>query len=79
MTRVNMHEAKTHLSRLVEAARRGEEVVVARAGEPVARIVAFEQHRPPIRIGLYEGQRFEMSEDFDTLPDDIAAAFEGEP
>lgn len=71
-----MHEAKTHLSRLIEEVAAGEEVVITRRGEAVARLVAS---RPAAsrRFGLDEG-RFEIPESFDDpLPDDIQAAFEG--
>jgi antitoxin (DNA-binding transcriptional repressor) of toxin-antitoxin stability system len=73
-----MHEAKTNLSKLVAAVERGdvEEVELARAGQVVARIVAA---RPPRnrRPGVWAG-RVAMHDDFDELPDDIAAAFGGE-
>lgn len=61
---VNVHEAKTHLSRLLERVERGEEIVIARAGKPVARLVPIEpvvRRRP---IGRYRGQIW-MSEDLD--------------
>jgi prevent-host-death family protein len=66
---VNIHEAKTHLSRLVEAAVRGEVVVVAKAGKPMVKIVALEEapatkKRP---IGFMEGQI--------SVPDDIKTPF----
>jgi antitoxin (DNA-binding transcriptional repressor) of toxin-antitoxin stability system len=76
--RVNMHEAKTHLSRLVAAVESGEadEVEIARAGQVVARIV------PPRPVaarhpGFWSG-RVHVNDDFDELPDGIAAAFRGE-
>ena len=50
-----MHEAKTHLSRLVERAAAGEEVVIAKAGRPVARLVALEE-RSPREPGLWKGK-----------------------
>ena len=71
---VNVHEAKTHLSRLLERVERGEEIVIARAGKPVARLVAIEPvpHRP---MGLYEGQ-IHVSADFDEpLPWQIFPGF----
>jgi prevent-host-death family protein len=74
---VNIHEAKTHLSRLVDRAARGEEVVIARAGRPVARLVALAAEREPRRLGLYAGQ-VEVAPDFDDLPGDLRAAFEGD-
>jgi antitoxin (DNA-binding transcriptional repressor) of toxin-antitoxin stability system len=74
-----MHEAKTNLSKLVAAVERGDvdEIELARAGQVVARIVAA---RPPRdrRPGAWAG-RVAIHDDFDALPDDIAAAFEGDP
>ena len=78
---VNMHEAKTHLSRLVEAASRGESFVIARAGKPLVKVVAIE---PPSvdnvgrMFGFMKGE-FTIPEDFDTMmQDEIIAMFEGE-
>jgi prevent-host-death family protein len=74
---VGMHEAKTTLSRLVDAAQGGEEVVITRRGHPVARI---EPVRPPrARISLFGSLRgqIEMSDDFDDLPEDVLRDFEG--
>jgi prevent-host-death family protein len=72
---VNIHEAKTHLSRLVEEAAVGEEIVIAKAGRPIARLVPYVSQRVPRPIGLYDGQPFDIAEDFDRLPEDLAAAF----
>jgi prevent-host-death family protein len=77
MAQVNIHEAKTHFSRLVERAEAGEEIVVARAGKPVARLVPYEAEKRPSLWGVWEGQVV-IHEDFDELPDDVAAAFRGE-
>ncbi len=74
---VNMHEAKTHLSRLVDRAARGEEIVIGRAGKPVARLVAYEEQRGPRTPGSWAG-RVRIAPDFDELPPDIAEAFRGE-
>ena len=53
---VNIHEAKTHFSRLLQRVAAGEEVVIARAGVPVARLVAVEPKKPPIRpLGMDRG------------------------
>lgn len=78
MTTVNIHAAKTQLSRLVDAAAKGEEVVIARAGKPVARLVPFEPAKKPDRVlGTLEG-KLNTSDDFDApLPDDVLALFEG--
>jgi prevent-host-death family protein len=61
---VNIHEAKTHFSRLVGRAEAGEEVVVARAGKPVAKLVGYEPARRPRTLGLLEGE-IEIHDDFD--------------
>lgn len=76
--RVNMHDAKTNLSRLVAAVESGEaeEVEIARAGQVVARIVP-PRPRIPRQPGLWAG-RVRILPDFDELPDDEAAAFRGE-
>lgn len=70
-TVVNIHEAKTHLSRLLEAVERGEEVVIARAGQPIATLVAY---RPPRRKiappGGMEGEIW-MADDFDEPVNDL--------
>ncbi len=52
---VNVHDAKTHLSRLLDRAAAGEEIVIGRAGKPVARLVPLERRRP-VRFGLLKGQ-----------------------
>ncbi|MDQ3781506.1 MAG: type II toxin-antitoxin system Phd/YefM family antitoxin [Actinomycetota bacterium] len=72
---VNVQEAKTHLSRLLERVAAGEEVVLARAGTPVARLVPFATE--PRRPGSGKG-RITISDDFDApLPDELLDAFEG--
>ena len=74
---VNLYEAKTHLSELVERAARGEEVVIAKAGLPRARLVPLGRPSAPRRPGAWKG-RLRISPDFDApLPDDLLAAFEG--
>jgi prevent-host-death family protein len=71
----NIHEAKTHLSRLIERAAAGEEIVIARAGKPVVRLIAYQDAQPPKRTpGIWKG-KVRMSRDFDNLPESIAAAF----
>ncbi len=73
-----MHEAKTHLSRLVERAAEGEEIVIARAGRPVARLVALPKRTGRRVPGLWKG-RVVIHDDFDDpLPEEIAAPFRGE-
>jgi prevent-host-death family protein len=75
---VNIHQAKTHLSRLLQRVAGGEEITIARAGVPVARLVAVEPPRTPRPLGMDSG-RFKVPEDFDApLPDEVLALFEGE-
>jgi prevent-host-death family protein len=72
----NMHDAKTHLSKLAERAAEGEEIVIARSGRPIARLVAIED-RKQRKLGLWEGQ-VELGDTFDDpLPDEIRRRFEG--
>jgi prevent-host-death family protein len=76
MQTVNVHEAKTHLSRLLERVAAGEEVVIAKAGRPVARLVGFGE-TPDQRILGRDAGLFEVPENFDDpLPDEVVAAFE---
>ena len=73
---VNVHEAKTHLSRLLEEVRHGEEVVIAKAGKPVARLVAVTEGPKRRRPGSAKGTIW-YSEDFDApLPDEVLDSFE---
>ena len=74
MRQVNVHEAKTELSRLLEEVEAGERVVIARAGEPVAVLVPYLAAIRRRRLGLFAGQAT-LRSDFDELPDDIAEAF----
>ena len=78
MRSVNVHEAKTQLSRLLEEVEAGERVIIARAGEPVAVLSPYKQAVRRRRLGLFAGQ-VKIHDDFDELPADIAAAFGGIP
>jgi len=74
---VNIYEAKTQLSKLVDLASSGTDVVIARAGKPVARLTMLKEEKRPIVFGLLEGQGW-IAEEFDApLPDEILAEFEG--
>jgi prevent-host-death family protein len=74
---VNIHEAKTHLSRLIEDASAGEEIVIAKAGRPMARLVPFRPLREVRQLGWLRG-KLDVPEDFDApLPDEVIADFEG--
>jgi prevent-host-death family protein len=73
---VNIHEAKTHLSRLVERAERGEEIIIARSGRPVARLVPLEDVEKPRVFGRMRG-KIRIADDFNApLPDEILDQFE---
>jgi len=72
MQTVNIHEAKTNLSRLLEAVEAGEEVVIARAGKPVATLTAYKPPRNKIAPpGSMQGQDWWMSDDFDEPIDNL--------
>jgi len=78
MELTNIHEAKTHLSRLVERVAAGEEIVIAKAGKPVAKLVPYREPARPIRKpGAWRG-KVKIKRGFDELPESIAAAFRGE-
>src|SRR3954471_14949876 len=70
----NIHEAKSNLSKLVEKALQGEEVVIAKAGMPVIRLVPIQTDTSPRVGGQWKG-RIKIADDFDELPADIAEAF----
>ena len=74
MRQINVHEAKTQLSRLLEAVETGERILIARAGEPIAVLVPYKMAVRRRRLGLFAGQAT-LRPDFDELPEDIAAAF----
>jgi prevent-host-death family protein len=77
MQTVNIHEAKTQFSRLVDAAASGEEIVIAKAGKPAARLVPMERAKVTRRFGGLKG-KVRIADDFDApLSDDVIAAFEG--
>ena len=74
---MDVQEVRTHRSQILDRVAAGEEIVIVRAGQPVARLVPFTQkheHRVP---GAWR-DRVEIMADFDTLPDDVARAFSGE-
>ena len=75
---VNIHEAKTHFSRLVERVEAGEDIVIARAGRPVARLVPYHQRTEPRVPGMLKGQiRLEDDWDSPAVNSEIAELFEG--
>lgn len=77
MKQVNVHEAKTHLSRLIDEVEAGEEVTIAKAGRPVARLSPIRGKGRRRRLGMLDG-KFQIPDDFNTpLPEDLLDTFEG--
>ncbi len=79
MQTVNIHEAKTHLSRLIDKAAKGESFIIAKAGKPMVKVTAIEAPEPPKmrRLGFLEG-RWNIPEDFDRMgEEEIQRMFEG--
>jgi len=77
METVNMHQAKTHLSRLVEKAAKGEPFIIAKAGKPMVKVVPIDEPKPaPRRLGFLSGEPWVIPEDFDRwAEDEIAEMF----
>jgi prevent-host-death family protein len=77
MTVVNIYDAKTQLSKLIEEAAAGRDVVIARGGKPVARLTRLDSPKRKLRFGLLKG-KIKIAEDFDApLPGEILSQFEG--
>lgn len=72
---VNIHDAKTHFSRLVERVEAGEEITIARGGRPVARLVPLGARTQPRLPGLWRG-RVRIGDDFDEIDEALLDAFE---
>ncbi len=78
MKKVNIYEAKTRLSQLVDQAASGQDVVIARAGRPVARLTRLAGTSRKRRLGVLDG-RFRIPDDFNRpLPDEVLRSFEGD-
>lgn len=74
---VNIHEAKTHFSELVNAASGGKEIFIAKAGKPVAKLVSIKTKKRKVRFGILKG-KIRVADDFDApLPDEVIDQFEG--
>ena len=72
---VNIHEAKTTLSKLIEAVQQGQEIIIGKAGKPVAKLVPYVEEKPKKRqLGGWEGKVW-MAPDFDEIDEDIDRAF----
>jgi prevent-host-death family protein len=77
VTIVNIYDAKTQLSKLIEEAAAGNDVVIARGGKPVARLTRLDAPKRKLKFGVLKG-KIKISDDFDTpLPGDVLAQFEG--
>jgi prevent-host-death family protein len=66
MRTINIHAAKTHLSRLVQEAAAGEEIVIAKAGRPIARLCPLAVPKPRRKLGILDG-KIQLPDDFDTM------------
>lgn len=77
MDTLNLYEAKTKLSELVERAAAGEEIIIAKAGKPMAKLVPLRRRTEPRKLGILKGQIWIADNFDDPLPDDILDAFEG--
>ena len=73
METFNIHEAKTHFSKLVDAVMRGEEIMIAKAGKPAVKLVPISPQKPELRFGVLKG-KIRIADDFDApLPHDTLA------
>ena len=75
--RITVHEAKTHLSKLIDRAIAGEEVVISRGREPVVKLVALSTPKPQRKFGALKGKIHVSEAFFEPLPEDLLSAFEG--
>jgi len=76
MQQINIHKAKTQFSKLIAIVEKGDEVIIARYGEPVARLVPFQKKNTPRKPGSAKGKFTVPHDFFEPLPDDIIDAFE---
>ena len=77
MKQVNIYEAKTQLSKLVDEAAKGEDIIIARAGQPAARLTRVSVQQGQRKLGVLDGQ-FKIPDDFNRpLPEEVVKAFEG--
>lgn len=75
MKKTNLHEAKTNLSKLVELVIKGEEIIICKAGHPVAKLVPFRKKSAPRKPGIWAG-KVTIKKDFDELPSKFKRYFE---
>lgn len=74
---MNIHQAKTNLSKLIEAALNDEDVVIAKAGKPAAKVVAYKEKKSPRKLGMWKGKVW-MSDDFNEEDEEINKLFYSE-
>lgn len=74
---VNIHDAKTNLSKLIEKTLKGEDIVIGKAGKPVVKIVAYKKKLKPRKLGLWKGKVW-VAPDFDDESEEINKLFYGE-
>lgn len=73
---INIHQAKTNLSKLIEKTQKGEDIIIAKAGKPVAKLTAYKEPLKPRKLGLWKGKVW-VSPDFDEESDEINELFYG--
>ncbi|MFU8798222.1 MAG: type II toxin-antitoxin system Phd/YefM family antitoxin [Gammaproteobacteria bacterium] len=78
MHTINIYEAKTHLSRLLEQVSHGEEIIIGKAGKPIAKLIPFHAEKQVRKPGYWKG-KVNIHPDFDELPADFMAAFQDNP
>ncbi len=74
MKKTNLHEAKTNLSKLVDLAQHGEEIIICKAGNPVAKLIAYKPKKEKRKPGTWAG-KVTIKKDFDKLPEDFMKYF----
>jgi len=74
---INTYDAKSQFSHFLNLAAQGEEVIIAKAGKPIAKLVKYEEDQQPRTPGYWKG-KVQIADDFDDLPADLTAAFNGE-
>ena len=75
---INIHEAKTNLSKLIEKAQTGKDVIISKAGKPVAKLISYKEPLKPRALGLLKGKIF-VPDDFNEEDAEINKLFYGEP
>jgi len=73
----NIHEAKTHLSKYLDLVSEGEEVVICKAGKPMAKLIRYKENEGPRKLGVWSG-KVKIAKDFDEFPEILNKAFYGE-